>query len=403
MKIAVISDTHFGYGWGTERENDSFEQAEEAIKKAIELKADIILMPGDIFDSRIPRQEVMEKAMRTLSIALHSNPTNVKVDTFSRDISPRTFSGVPIIAIHGTHERRGKGLVNPVKELEAANFLVALHCERIVLSKDGEKIAIHGMGGVPESYALDVLKQWNPKPLPNMFNILVLHQSFKEYIYEEAAFLSLDDMPSGFDLIINGHIHWHDILEKNGKKLLLPGSTITTQIRKGEAEKPKGFCMLDTATNNIEFFPLSSQRKVLYIDLSFEGEDASTATRKIKEKISSVLNTQFNKKPLLRVKISGTIKTGATIDRKEILDSFKDKAIISFDDVTTVTDFKRKIGLLREMQKSKMSVDEMGIAILRKNLEEAGYQGPDASKLLSLLAEGDIEKAIEFIYKNAPS
>ena len=259
------------------------------------------------------------------------------------------------------------------------------------------------MGGVPESYALDVLKQWNPKPLPNMFNILVLHQSFKEYIYEEAAFLSLDDMPSGFDLIINGHIHWHDILEKNGKKLLLPGSTITTQIRKGEAEKPKGFCMLDTATNNIEFFPLSSQRKVLYIDLSFEGEDASTATRKIKEKISSVLNTQFNKKPLLRVKISGTIKTGATIDRKEILDSFKDKAIISFDDVTTITDFKRKIGLLREMQKSKMSVDEMGIAILRKNLEEAGYQGPDASKLLSLLAEGDIEKAIEFIYKNAPS
>ncbi|MCK4884124.1 MAG: metallophosphoesterase, partial [Candidatus Diapherotrites archaeon] len=82
MKIAIISDCHFGVFFGTERENDSFEQAREALFNAIELGADAILLPGDIFDSKIPRPEVMAKAMdifreaHEFHIKIHKGKTN---------------------------------------------------------------------------------------------------------------------------------------------------------------------------------------------------------------------------------------------------------------------------------------------------------------------------------------
>jgi DNA repair exonuclease SbcCD nuclease subunit len=51
MKVAVLSDFHFGFSYSLETENDSFENAEEAMEKALD--CDLILIAGDIFDSRI--------------------------------------------------------------------------------------------------------------------------------------------------------------------------------------------------------------------------------------------------------------------------------------------------------------------------------------------------------------
>ncbi len=62
MRIAVISDMHLGFGYGTERWDDSFIQGEEAIQSAISFKPDIILIAGDIFNSKNPSQEVFTRA-----------------------------------------------------------------------------------------------------------------------------------------------------------------------------------------------------------------------------------------------------------------------------------------------------------------------------------------------------
>ena len=62
MKIAVMSDFHFGYN------DDALTQAGDALRKARGL-ADFVIAAGDLFDSRIPRQEVVNDSVRLLKRA----------------------------------------------------------------------------------------------------------------------------------------------------------------------------------------------------------------------------------------------------------------------------------------------------------------------------------------------
>ena len=48
---------------------------------------------------------------------------------------------------------------------------------------------------------------------------------------ESIASLSLADLPNGFDLIIDGHLHWTNEQKLEGKRFLLTGSTIFTQMK----------------------------------------------------------------------------------------------------------------------------------------------------------------------------
>lgn len=57
MKIAILSDFHLGYARFYQ---DSFVQAERALDAAS--GADLILLAGDIFDARMPKQEVFARA-----------------------------------------------------------------------------------------------------------------------------------------------------------------------------------------------------------------------------------------------------------------------------------------------------------------------------------------------------
>ena len=59
MKIAVMSDFHLGYN------EDSFTQAREALEKASAF--DLIIICGDLFDSRNPNQETIYEAVKMLA------------------------------------------------------------------------------------------------------------------------------------------------------------------------------------------------------------------------------------------------------------------------------------------------------------------------------------------------
>jgi DNA repair exonuclease SbcCD nuclease subunit len=396
MRIAVISDTHFGYAWGTEREDDSFRQAAEALQEA---DADIILMPGDVFDTRVPRQEVMERAMRVLSIPLERPGTGVVLeDTINKDARPvtwRAFTGIPVVAIHGTHERRGSGLANPLQTLEAAGMLVHLHCQSAILRKGDERVAFHGMSGVPESYAPEVLEGWAPKPVENAINIFVLHQSFKETVFADAAFLTLASLPPGFDLYVNGHVHNPQIFEN--QSFLQAGSTITTQLRDSEAKQPKGYFVIDTVSRSITFFPIKSQRPLFYIELSFDNAEPRDVVAKARQKIGEALHGPFELKPLVKLKLKGSLSKGAMVDTAEIRAGFD--ALVFVDNDLSAGSFRKRMAELREMHNSKLSVDEIGLKLLEESLKQADYKGPDAHQLFAILAEGDIEKAMQLILR----
>jgi len=59
MKIAIVSDLHLGYERFYE---DAYLQAKEALEKASSM-ADMLIIPGDLFDNRSPKPEVLAQGM----------------------------------------------------------------------------------------------------------------------------------------------------------------------------------------------------------------------------------------------------------------------------------------------------------------------------------------------------
>jgi len=400
MKISILSDFHLGYSYTPETEKDSFENAEEAIEKALD--SDLILLAGDIFDTRVPRTRVWANAMKILAKPILRRSSGVKLVSCSKElkkISKRTLEHLPLIAIHGTHERRGRGEINPIEALENAGLLIHLHCNTIVFEKDGIKVAIHGMSGVPERYAKDVLKKWDPKPIEGCFNILLLHQSIHPYVYSplEPPSLSVSNLPKGFDIIVNGHIHTPTQEKIGNTILLIPGSTIVTQYEKSEALSKKGFFeVIFNEGIKVNFRKLEKTRKFFYEELKIENK---TSVREQAESlIKDILKEKFEKKPIVKIKIIGKETEVLDQELRDIEKKLSDRAIIVFSKELESPEIAKKIELLRNLREQKLSIEEIGLKLLEKNLKELGFSSSFGSeKIFKLLSEGEIEKVFNLL------
>ena len=408
MKIAIISDLHLGYG-DEERSQEAFEAAEQAFEMAVKEEVDFILLPGDIFDSSIPKQEVWHQAFQLFNMLKKEETRKMSITSIARASVDRIeFQGIPVIAIHGTHEFRGKDYKNALQVLEEAGALIYSHAEALLLEKDygveEERVAVHCLGGVPEKMALSVLKQWKPKPMDNAFNLLVFHQSLKEFLPTPdpmAASISLSDLPPGFQLYVDGHLHWHDEVDIEQGKFLLPGSLIFTQMKRLEAEREKGFYLYDTRQKKAEFHPLPIQRQLFYHKIEFKEATPEEAQRKLMQIISKDLLDMKPLKPLIRIKIQGTLAKGfepSDIDFSPVLKEFEGRAILSLTKNFAKQSFKKRIDELRQLQKSKKSLTEMGLQLLEKNLSQTNFENAfEVQEVFDLLAEGENDKALALL------
>ncbi len=401
MKIAILSDLHFGYAWNSKLENDSFDNAKEALEKSRD--CDFILIIGDIFDSRIPNTEVWDKALETLSAPLLSEDKEVKlvktIDKDVKEISHRTLTGTPVVALHGTHERRGRDQVNAIQALEEAGFLIHLHCNGVVLEKDGKKVAIQGMSGVPERYAKKVMDKWNPKPVKGCYNILMFHQSVEPYVYSplDPPTLNMSNLPEGFDLIINGHIHNYEKTKIGDSDFIIPGSTIVTQLKEEEAKVPRGFYKLKLPEKKFDFVKLKNNRKFIYKEVNLD--DSSLKTR-LESELERILKKEYNKRPLIKFKITGKKTKLIDKDLKDIEKKYYKKCILKFQKKLESEEMEKKLDFLKKMREEKLSIEEMGMKILKENLNKLKFKEEfDPEDLFKLLSDGQTERAYNIITK----
>ena len=399
MKISILSDFHFGFAYNSELENDSFENAEEVMQKAID--ADVILIAGDIFDSRLPKTGVWAKAIKILVKPLLRESSGVKLVQSSKDlkeISKRTLQHLPVVVLHGTHERRGKDEVNAVEALDNAGLLIHLHCQTVVFEKNRIKIAVHGMSGVPERFAKDVLQQWNPKPVEGCFNILMLHQSIDPFIYSplEPPSLNLSNLPKGFDLIVDGHLHIPGQEKTDNTIIVFPGSTIVTQLELNEAETEKGIYQIDLDQNiKINFVPLENNRKFFYKEIKLEG---GSVREQIESEINRILGKELIKSPIIKLRIFGKETEVLDQELRDIERKYSGQAIVSFVKELEVPEIAKKIEFLRNLREQKLSVEEIGFQILKKNLEELKFDAIfDHEQAFGMLSENEVEKVFNIL------
>lgn len=393
MKIGIFSDTHLGFG-NDERYFEAFDRFNESIKMFHDLDVDFILHAGDLFDHAVPSQEVWHKTFECFN-KNEGGFSKLKKIPFNKDSVEVKVQGIPIIAIHGTHEFRGRDFTNALDILEEGNALCHIHIGKVELEKDNEIVYVHGMGGVPEKHAKSLLEKYDPSPVSDKSNIILFHQSFKEFLPfddDAIASLSLNDLPLGFDLIINGHLHWKDEQNIEGRRFLLTGSTIFTQMKKLESEKEKGIFVFDTISKKLDFFPFKNQRKLFYEKLSFKKSTPDEVKKVVESKISTILSSEFEIKPLIRFKLVGELSKG--FSQKDIVfDLPEDKAIFSISKDFSSEDFKKKMLSLKEIQNQKKGILEIGIDILEKNILESDIGDFDTRRIFTLLSEDEVEQA----------
>jgi DNA repair exonuclease SbcCD nuclease subunit len=299
-----------------------------------------------------------------------------------KQIAPMPELGMPIVAIHGTHERKAKGQMNVIEAVEKAGFLIYLHCNGIELEKGQEKICVYGLSGVPDQYADSVLKNWNPKPEPSCFNIFMIHQSISQFLYAPHA-IDLNVLPKGFDLYICGHMHDAKKSLYDGKPFLIPGSPIITQVNK-ESVNARGFWTLEIESEKIkstDFVKIENQRKVYYLE--FDNEE------KIIPMMEDLFRKNFEKKPLVKIVAPGIKETLAN----EIKIRFGQRSIISFK-----KDLPEKVQVaVKTLEEHKFSVQEAGRKLLRENLENKKLDPQVFENIFELLENGEEEKALQIL------
>ncbi len=392
MKLAIVSDLHIGY----ERfYSDACTQAKEALESANEA-ADAILIPGDIFDKRNPKPEVIAQAVNIFR-ELNAKPWKAKVRSFSPfRKEARAYTDSPIIAIPGTHERVAEGKENPLTVLALAGLLVDASESTVTLEKEGEKVSVFGLGGLSEERVKSTLEEIAPKPVESSFNVFMFHQSTYELLPFSEHFIHYDELPKGFDLYVDGHIHTKLIGKIHGKPFLIPGSTVLTQQKENEQE-PKGFFIYDTKSNSSEFRHINS-RPFISVKLKFDGAPPDEVIRSVEQELQRIIK-QSKEKPIIRLRIEGSISKGfhgVDLQLRTIRSRFATAAFLDIEQSIEDIGTEKEIEQIREGRLDGLSIKELGMGIFNKKLKEGGFSaGINPAELFEALSIKKKEKALK--------
>lgn len=398
MNIAIASDFHLGYERFRE---DAHKQAEEALEEASKV-ADAIIIPGDVFDMRAPRPDVLAEA---INLFRNLSKKEWKARVTKVEAANKSFTSVPIVAIPGTHERRAQGAENPVNLLGLAGLIVDVSDGYAIIEKGDEKVMVYGIGGVSDERFLETIKKLDPKPLKEGFSIFMFHQSAYELLPFSDDFIHLEELPDGFDLYVNGHIHNRVEKKVHGKPFLIPGSTVLTQLKDAEQEE-KGFYVFDTNAGTYSFHKIKS-RKLIVVKVSADAKDSEQLSEEIRKSINKSLASEAGK-PVVRVEIEGTLDKGMRsidIDYQSIIKSYEGRAIVEIKKPgIEAIETNTNVDSLRKGSLENMSVKDYGLGIfvekLKQNKYDLGISPTELFELLSSDASKDktIKKAIEELF-----
>jgi hypothetical protein len=151
------------------------------------------------------------------------------------------------------------------------------------------------------------------------------------------------------------------------------------------------------------YVEIAGQRPFVYGELKFDGAAVADVVEKARAWLSSALSKPYEKKPLLRLRLAGTLQKGVAAQRvsaADITKGFEERAIITISRDFDEADLASSVRALHDRQRGKRSADELGMEIIARLLGESGYKGPELRKVLDLLAEGNNDAVIAMLDEN---
>lgn len=261
MRLLHLSDTHLGkaaYHKVTpeglnQREEDVLGAFTRVVDKALELRPDVVVHSGDLFDAVRPSNRTLAQGVAQLLRLARA--------------------GIPVVLIAGNHETpRLRETGSAFRFFEFFDGLTPVYKKPEVV-RVGD-LAIHA---VPQAANESEVRRWleDAHPLPEArFNVLTAHVGvsgvkafamgeFNEHVVPTSA------LDPAFDYVALGHYHGMTQVAGNA---WYAGST--ERMSFGEAGQDKGFLLADLAGKQVAFHPIATRpmRDLAVIDA--DGLDA---------------------------------------------------------------------------------------------------------------------------------
>ena len=253
MKIVHCSDLHLGKRFSgnkdyvKKRYMDFFNAFATFIDKVEEIKPDVCLIAGDIFDKKEINPDILSKT----EYLFKRLKDNVKKD---------------IIAIEGNHDNSRILEESWLEYLQEQNILKVFYYNKDFEEKNYLKIDDINFYpvGYPGFMIDEALTKLSEKLNPQEKNIVVVHTGISGSTDTLPGLVStsiLDLFKDKAIYIAGGHIHSFTTYPKEKPYFFVSGSLEFSNVQNEKSDK-KGFILFDTDTLNYEFIELEHRKRI---------------------------------------------------------------------------------------------------------------------------------------------
>ena len=253
MKIVHCSDLHLGKRFSgnkdyvKKRYMDFFNAFATFIDKVEEIKPDVCLIAGDIFDKKEINPDILSKT----EYLFKKLKGSVKKD---------------IIAIEGNHDNSRILEESWLEYLQEQNILKVFYYNKDFEEKNYLKIDDINFYpvGYPGFMIDEALTKLSEKLNPQEKNIVIVHTGISGSTDTLPGLVStsiLDLFKDKTIYIAGGHIHSFTTYPKEKPYFFVSGSLEFSNIQNEKSDK-KGFILFDTDTLNYEFIELEHRKRI---------------------------------------------------------------------------------------------------------------------------------------------
>ena len=253
MKIVHCSDLHLGKRFSgnkdyvKKRYMDLFNAFAVFVDKVEEIKPDVCLIAGDIFDKKEINPDILSKT----EYLFKRLKNNVKKE---------------IIAIEGNHDNSRILEESWLEYLQEQNILKVFYYNKDFEEKNYLKIDDINFYpvGYPGFMIDEALTKLSEKLNPQEKNIVIVHTGISGSINTLPGLVStsiLDLFKDKAIYIAGGHIHSFTTYPKEKPYFFVSGSLEFSNVQNEKSDK-KGFILFDTDTLNYEFIELEHRKRI---------------------------------------------------------------------------------------------------------------------------------------------
>ena len=253
MKIVHCSDLHLGKRFSgnkdyvKKRYMDFFNAFAAFVNKVEEIKPDVCLIAGDIFDKKEINPDILSKT----EYLFKRLRDNVKKD---------------IIAIEGNHDNSRILEESWLEYLQEQNILKVFYYNKDFEEKNYLKIDDINFYpvGYPGFMIDEALTKLSEKLNPQEKNIVIVHTGISGSTNTLPGLVStsiLDLFKDKAIYIAGGHIHSFTTYPKEKPYFFVSGSLEFSNVQNEKSDK-KGFILFDTDTLNYEFIELEHRKRI---------------------------------------------------------------------------------------------------------------------------------------------